>query len=574
MTVSVTPAMFRFTSAVWRWAALAALLLSSVPSQGAVTTCPEANTLEELTLCLIDSDHMPRRETNGFVIPSESVQADWLQVTTEMLDASQGGSCEEIVLPTSLAGLYELVSFTDTSNEAEFCVLVEMAEVGDPDKKAWGTFVTSLNPQRELAIHIPHPLNEAQTAVQGTSVFKTTRARSFLLTGSHRNSNDNASPCQSNYKEADAAHNVENLYHAAAEASLDWYEAQGLAEDWVAIQFHGMATTTCPGIDVYMTYGRSSGNGTPTAGDDLLTLQSELEAHHPDWSVVVPGDAQTCGLNGTTNTQGRLLNNVASDLVCNRAASGYTGRFIHIEQKRPVRDPSDWIDSMEATWPVGCAADEHFELGLAGWFNDAISTCTTGAFVTATPTGEASAAGVITQVEGDHTSGSGRALFTATNTGNGTDDVDGGVCILRSPSYPVEVDSLASIWYFHGQSDTGDDPEGDYFRLEISTDGGATYFPLASVGDVATDAEWTRVTSYVAAGSTVQFRLEVADGPSEGNLMEAGIDDLLICPSTVQPVSLFHPLGWVALASAFGASALLYYGGSRRRFSGPISSGQ
>jgi hypothetical protein len=136
----------------------------------------------------------------------------------------------------------------------------------------------------------------------------------------------------------------------------------------------------------------------------------------------------------------------------------------------------------------------------------------------------------------------------------------------------VEVDSLASIWYFHGQSDTGDDPEGDYFRLEISTDGGATYFPLASVGDVATDAEWTRATSYVAAGSTVQFRLSVADGPSEGNLMEAGIDDLLICPSTVQPVSLFHPLGWVVLASAFAVSALLY-GGSRRRLSGLTSSG-
>jgi len=555
---------FRFISVFYSATALGVLLLSSLPAKAAVTACPDATTLEELTLCLIDSNHMPRRDTNGFIIPSESVQADWRQVTTAMLDASQGGECQGISLPLGLAGLYELVTFTDASNTAEYCVLVEIAEIGDPDKKAWGTFVTSLDPQRELAIHIPHPLNEAQTAVQGTTVFKATGARSFLLTGSHRNSNDNDSPCQGNYKEADAAHNVENLYHAAAEASLDWYEAQGLSEDLVAIQFHGMATSTCPGIDVYMTYGRSAGNGTPTAGDDLLTLQAQLEANHPDWSVVVPGDAQTCGLNGTTNTQGRLLNGVAEESVCNRAASGYTGRFIHVEQKRPVRDPSDWIDSVEATWPVGCAADEHFELGLAGWFNDAASTCTTGTFVTATPTGEASASGVVTQVEGDHTSGSGQALFTATNTGNGTDDVDGGVCIVQSPSYPVEVDSLASIWYFHGQSDTGDDPEGDFFRLEISTDGGASYSSLASVGDVATEAEWTQATSYVAAGSTVQFRLQVADGPSEGNLMEAGIDDLLICPSNAQPVSLFHPWGWVALASAFAASALLYARAQRR----------
>ncbi len=64
----------------------------------------------------------------------------------------------------------------------QYCVLAEVALVGDPDKKAWGTFITRLDPQRELAIQIPHPLNDSNTPEQGASVFKTTGARSFLPT--------------------------------------------------------------------------------------------------------------------------------------------------------------------------------------------------------------------------------------------------------------------------------------------------------------------------------------------------------------------------------------------------------
>lgn len=543
-------------------AAIGTLLLHPADTGAAVTACPAATTLEELTACLVDSNHMPRSGTSGFIVPSPGEQFDWHEVVKDMLDGTQSGACAAIPLPPSLAGLYEITAFTDTSSGDTYCVLAEVAEIGDLDKKAWGTFVTSLEPQRELAIQISHPLNDLDTALQGASVFKTTRARSFLLTGSHRNANDPDSTCQSSHRESDAAHNVENMFHPSTEATLEWYQTQQLHQELVVIQFHGMGTSTCPGVDVYMTYGRSPGGGTPVAGEDILTLQAELEAAHPGWVVVVPGGAPSCTLNATTNTQGRLLNGVAPQSVCGTAATGYSGRFIHIEQKRDFRGPEDWFDSIEATWPVGCAVDEHFEGGLAGWFNSAASTCASGDFVTATPTEQSSASGVVTQVEGDHTSVAGQALFTATNTSNGSEDVDGGVCIVESPVYPVSVDSKVSIWYFHGQSETADDPAGDFFLLEISTDGGTSYSTLVSIGDVATNAAWSEATATFAAGSTVKFRVQVSDGTADGSLVEGGVDDLLICPSETAPVSLLPPLGWAVLASGLvclGAQA------SRRR---------
>ena len=143
-----------------------------------------------------------------------------------------------------------------------------------------------------------------------------------------------------------------------------------------------------------------------------------------------------------------------------------------------------------------------------------------------TPTQQTST--VITQVGGDHTSGSGTAVYTASNTAAGTDDVDGGECAVTSPVYNVTGASDLSVWYFHGQRDTGDDASGDYFVLEASVNGGA-YAPFVSIGDAQTVASWTHATTSVPAGSTVQLRVRVSDGTAGGDIVEGGIDDLSIC---------------------------------------------
>ncbi|MCB1032768.1 MAG: S8 family serine peptidase, partial [Acidobacteria bacterium] len=177
-----------------------------------------------------------------------------------------------------------------------------------------------------------------------------------------------------------------------------------------------------------------------------------------------------------------------------------------------------------------CAAEEDFSGGAGGWTNSPSSTCSTGSFVVGTPTTVVDG-GVTTQVGGDHTSGSGAAFFTATNTSAGVNDVDGGNCIAESPSYAVSEASSLSIWFFHGQRDPGDDPSGDFFRLELSINGGTTWSTLTSFGDQTVNAAWTEATASIPAGSTVRLRVQASDGAGPGDLVEGGVDDLTICPT-------------------------------------------
>lgn len=176
----------------------------------------------------------------------------------------------------------------------------------------------------------------------------------------------------------------------------------------------------------------------------------------------------------------------------------------------------------------GCSVELDFEAfsDTDGWINSPESTCATGAFVWGTPTQQRST--VITQVAGDHTTGSGNAIFTAQNQSAGNADVDRGTCVLESPTWTIADASEISVWYFHGQRDAGDD-SGDGFLLEISTDGGNTYNTLVAIGDVRTSAVWTEAQRTIGAGSSVKLRVQVSDGARTGDIVEGGIDDLSIC---------------------------------------------
>ena len=175
----------------------------------------------------------------------------------------------------------------------------------------------------------------------------------------------------------------------------------------------------------------------------------------------------------------------------------------------------------------GCTVDDDFETsGAAGWSNDGASTCSTGAYVVGNPTQQVNG-GVTTQVGGSN-SGS-NSVFTATNTSAGVNDVDGGNCILSSPTWSVSDASTLSVAYFHGQRDANDDPSGDFFRLEYSTNGGSSWSTLASNGDSTSNAAWNTATAQIPAGSNVALRVQCSDGTSGGDLVECGIDDVSIC---------------------------------------------
>lgn len=172
-----------------------------------------------------------------------------------------------------------------------------------------------------------------------------------------------------------------------------------------------------------------------------------------------------------------------------------------------------------------CDVEESFETSAGGWTTS--GNCATGTFVRGTPDGVTNG-GVQTQVSGAQ-DGS-QALFTASNAGGaGADDVDQGECVVTSPVYNVTAASNVSAWYFHGQRDAGDDASGDYFHLEASVNGGS-WQSLQSYGDVTVNAAWTEATTTVNAGDSVRLRVRTSDGSAAGDLVEAGIDNVSICP--------------------------------------------
>lgn len=176
--------------------------------------------------------------------------------------------------------------------------------------------------------------------------------------------------------------------------------------------------------------------------------------------------------------------------------------------------------------PGNCSFEDDFTTST-GWTIDSASSCSTGTYVRGNPT-QQSNSGIITQVGGD-AGGDGFAVFTATNSSAGTNDVDGGNCIARSPSISVSEASTLSIDWFHGQRDSGDDPSGDFYRLEYSLNGGSSFNTLVSRGDSAHNAQWATATAPIPAGSNVVIRVQTSDGAGPGDLIEGGIDSVSIC---------------------------------------------
>ncbi len=213
---------------------------------------------------------------------------------------------------------------------------------------------------------------------------------------------------------------------------------------------------------------------------------------------------------------------------------------------------------MGSSHSIQAQVNEDFESGTAaGWTTS--GTASTGTFVVANPTQESSS-GVITQPEDDHTTAPGvNAYFTATNTSAGNQDVDGGTSITTSPVYPIAATSDLSIWYFFGQRDTGDDGN-DFFLLEYSVNGGGAYTTLVSIGDVRTTASWTEANAVIPAGSNLVIRVTVSDGSSTGDIIEGGIDDLVVTPQvpsiSIDAVSVNENAGTATFTATHqGASA-------------------
>lgn len=177
--------------------------------------------------------------------------------------------------------------------------------------------------------------------------------------------------------------------------------------------------------------------------------------------------------------------------------------------------------------PVLSSVD--FEASSGGWVQDPSHTATAGAWVRVDPNA--------TEFQpGDDTTPNPGVIawITAQNSDVGTGDVDGGIAATRSASFDLSGHDHVrlDLNYFHGQRDAGDDPTGDFFRIDISNNGGASYpVNLLQIGDQTSPALWNNLQidleDQIAFSNNMVLRVQAADGNAQGDIIEAGLDDIL-----------------------------------------------
>jgi hypothetical protein len=352
----VRPAGARFWSFTLWWLCAGVVFASASAAGAAQLTCPNATTLETLIACIVD--HMPGKNTNGYKPPSPQQLVDYRTVVHQMLH----GQCDPR-LPGSLASNLQRRTFTDSQNGKSYCLLMEteLATTGKAVAKGWGTFIVADRADRDISHQVPHPIYEDGTEQQAIELFKLTAAHSFLMCGAHRHANGTDGSCQEGtatqkYGPADCAHNNANMF-TMANLELDAFYR---ASPWTAIQWHGMGTDTCPGVDVYLSQGF---NAAPATASTLSLLKQLIAAAQPMWAVRAPGapGMPVCNKPGTDNVQGRILNGVPYQTACFTDATAPVGdKFIHIEQKddcpstspsiTSCRDAAAWSQVVLDTW--------------------------------------------------------------------------------------------------------------------------------------------------------------------------------------------------------------------------------
>lgn len=288
------------------------------------------------------TDQLP----SDFKVPSLARQNDFAALVQKCLDAQWESA------NTDAAALgYELVQFRDTSTFNTFYILREIDFPGQTGFTGGGTYIfdPSISARQDLVIQVPHPIFDALTLEQSGRMIPLVRPRVVMIAGTHRNNSTLLTGCDGTfqngdpYRISDVAHYTDTLFHATHKHLM-----AGLPATTRFIQLHGFCCSVDYGIteDVVISEGF---NAAPAPSSLARLWKNEINAQNflangdEDLTEAgLYGDGLTV-LGATNNIQGRLLNGVAIGTECTTAATGSTGRFIHIEQDLDVREEPDHI---------------------------------------------------------------------------------------------------------------------------------------------------------------------------------------------------------------------------------------
>jgi len=324
------------------WAPLVMTLVVLWPA-GAQSQVLESGDLTDHIDTLIAG--MPTtREGGDYLQPGQSSRTQW----REIIDHILAGEYAEAHTKAQTMD-YQVVLFTDMESAAQ-AVHVVLERTPESTAPYWGTFVFNTAPKRpHLVIECPHPRFDLNTGYQGIRIYQHTAGKAFMVSGTHRCNGLGFSPCEGTssvcgesneaYRHSDQAHVVDGTFQLTTEALM--------ANDpaLLVVQPHGFSQREDdPDLII------SNGTRFSPAGIDYTTaIRDALQAVDPTLAVKVAHvDQSWTRLIGSTNTQGRLINNSSSP--CGTAATSASGGFVHIEQARGgLRDtPANWMKLAQA----------------------------------------------------------------------------------------------------------------------------------------------------------------------------------------------------------------------------------
>lgn len=152
--------------------------------------------------------------------PSTEQRGAWFSAIENLMNTD--GNCTSAIVPATIRDIYSAVSFTDSSDGQEFCILYErttgLGKDGKPQfAKGWGYMIVPASKEgvaRHIHLAGPHSVWDGDTSIQAVGVFRGSGAKSVLVSGRVRTAFMEDSVCvrgtgtgKTRYWMTDPAHN-------------------------------------------------------------------------------------------------------------------------------------------------------------------------------------------------------------------------------------------------------------------------------------------------------------------------------------------------------------------------------
>ena len=124
------------------------------------------------------------KDSQGYISPTAGQLSDFRRLADGLRDAQSTTDLESL-LPEATAIGYDIVVLDDAGST--YYGLQESATV--TTKKGWGSFFLRQDTSNSVIVEVAHPLADINTTGMSAQTFVESRAKGFILAGSHRNAN-------------------------------------------------------------------------------------------------------------------------------------------------------------------------------------------------------------------------------------------------------------------------------------------------------------------------------------------------------------------------------------------------